>query len=62
MLDFEQAFLLDGDLAPDPVPPAVSPRWTGLADKLGISRTSVLREQRGITSGTVWTMRIIVER
>ena len=62
VLDFDQAFLLHGDLAPDPVPPAASPRRTGLADKLGIRRTSVLREHRGITSGTVRTMRISLSK
>ena len=62
VLDFDQAFLLHGDLAPDPVPPAASPRRTGLADKLGIRRTSVLREHRGITSGTIRTMRISLSK
>ena len=62
VLDFEQAFLLDGDLASDPVPPAVSPRRTGLADELGIRRVSVLREHRGITSGTLRTMRISLSK
>ena len=60
VLDFGLALLLHGDLAPGASGCVSAP--DRLVDELGIRRTSVLREHRGITSGTLRAMRISLSK